>query len=63
VHRVYRMTFADGLWRMWRDAPGFGQHFTGRVSVDGNTMDGRWEKSTDGMTWNLDFELTYRRDR
>lgn len=18
VHRVYRMTFADGVWRMWR---------------------------------------------
>jgi hypothetical protein len=23
VHRVYRMTFADGEWTVWRDAPGF----------------------------------------
>jgi hypothetical protein len=26
-------------------------------------VDGRWEMSKDGLTWNLDFELTYVRDR
>ncbi|MFU8871925.1 hypothetical protein [Micromonospora sp. SL4-19] len=61
VHRVYRMTFADGVWRMWRDAPGFHQRFTGVLSDDGDTIDGRWEGSTDGVEWALDFELTYRR--
>ncbi|MFI6531440.1 hypothetical protein ACIBHY_03265 [Nonomuraea sp. NPDC050547] len=25
VHRVYQMTLADGVWRVWRDAPGFHQ--------------------------------------
>jgi hypothetical protein len=63
VHRVYRMTFADGVWRVWRDAPGFNQRFTGTVRVDGDTVDGRWEMSKDGVTWNLDFELTYTRQR
>jgi hypothetical protein len=59
VHRVYRMTFDDGVWTMWRDAPGFNQRFTGALSVEGDIVDGRWEQSEDGVTWNLDFELTY----
>ncbi|MGJ6966934.1 hypothetical protein ACSDR0_33965 [Streptosporangium sp. G11] len=63
VHRVYRMTLADGLWTVWRDAPGFGQRFIGTLSADGDTVDGRWEMSTDGVTWSLDFELTYTRVR
>lgn len=61
VYRVYRMTFADGVWRLWRDAPGFHQRFTGTLSADGATMDGQWEMSPDGADWHLDFELTYRR--
>lgn len=61
VHRVYRMTFVDRVWTIWRDAPGFNQRFTGTLSADGQTADGRWEMSTDGETWNLDFELSYLR--
>ena len=63
VHRVYRMTFADGEWIIWRYAPGFDQRFTGTLSADGNAIEGRWEMSKDGMTWNVDFELTYTRMR
>jgi hypothetical protein len=47
---------------MWRDAPGFHQRFSATVSADGDTMDGRWEISNDGVDWNLDFELTYVRE-
>ncbi|MFG3709035.1 hypothetical protein ACGF7U_30510 [Micromonospora sp. NPDC047670] len=61
VHRVYRMTFADGVWRAWRDAPGFHQRFVGVLNRDGDTIDGRWETSEDGVDWRLDFEITYRR--
>lgn len=61
VHRVYRMTFADGLWTMWREAPGFDQRFTG--TLDGDAIDGRWELRRDGQTWNTDFELEYARIR
>jgi len=63
VHRVYRMTFADGVWTMWRDAPGFNQRFTATVSADGDRIEGRWEMSKDGVAWNLDFELIYIRQR
>jgi len=62
VHRVYRMTFADGMWRIWRDAPGFNQRCTATVGADGNRIDGRWEMSQDGATWRPDFELSYVRE-
>jgi hypothetical protein len=63
VHRVYRMTLADGVWRIWRHAPGFNQRFEGTFSPDGDTIHARWEMSEDGVTWRVDFELTYTRDR
>jgi hypothetical protein len=59
VSRVYRMTFGDGTWRMWRDAPGFWQRFFGRLSADGHSIRGSWEKSEDGSTWDPDLELVY----
>ncbi|MEV0151238.1 MULTISPECIES: hypothetical protein [unclassified Nonomuraea] len=59
VHRVYRMTFIDGVWRIWRNAPGFHQRFIG--TLQGDTIDAQWELSKDGTTWNADFALTYTR--
>lgn len=63
VHRVYHMTFEGGLWRMWREAPRFNQRFTGTLSPDGDTIEGQWEMSNDGSTWNVDFRLTFTRRR
>ena len=59
VSRIYQMSFLDGEWKMWREAPGFCQRFEGNVSNDGNTIAARWEKSPDGTTWQHDFDLTY----
>lgn len=61
VHRVYRMTLSDREWIIWRDAPGFNQRFIGTVSAEGDRVDGRWEMSPDGVTWKVDFEITYTR--
>lgn len=61
VFRVYRMTLADGVWRQWREDPGFHQRFTGHLAEDGNTITGVWERSADGETWEKDFDLAYRR--
>jgi hypothetical protein len=66
VARVYRMTFADGVWRLWRDEPDlspldFSQRFTGSLSADGTTITGAWEICHDGTTWEHDFDLTYTR--
>jgi hypothetical protein len=61
VHRVYEMSFDGRVWKQWREAPGFHQRSEATVSEDGQTIDGRWEKSSDGTDWELDFEYTYRR--
>ena len=44
-------------------APDFSQRFTGTFDDDHNTIVGRWEISSDGSTWNHDFDLTYTRLR
>jgi hypothetical protein len=61
VARVYEMSFADGVWKLWRDAPGCSQHFTGSFNESGDTITGAWQMSSDGSTWEHDFDLTYRR--
>ena len=66
VVRVYEMTLRDGVWELLRVKPDFSpldfcQRFTGRFSDDGVTIDGRWEKSSHGAAWELDFELRYTR--
>ncbi len=59
VSRVLQMSLSNGVWKMWRNAPGFLQRFTGSFSNNGNTITGYWEKSGDGSNWERDFDLTY----
>jgi hypothetical protein len=61
VHRVYQMAMDHGIWRLWREAPGFWQRYAGRFSGDGRTIEGAWERSPDGSQWAHDFGLTYRK--
>jgi hypothetical protein len=66
VARTYKMTFADGVWKLRRDEPDFSpldfaQRFTGTFSADGSTITGAWEINHDGATWEHDFDLTYTR--
>jgi len=59
VSRIYQMSLSDRVWKLWRDFPGFSQRFTGTFSEDQNVITARWEKSTDGSSWDLDFRLLY----
>lgn len=59
VSRVYGMSFSEGRWKMWREAPGFWQRYEGIVSKDGKTITAHWEKSSDGSRWEHDFDVTY----
>lgn len=59
VSRIYQMSLGDHTWKIWRDFSGFSQRFTGIFSEDGKTITARWEKSSDGSTWEHDFNLTY----
>ncbi|MDQ2953138.1 MAG: hypothetical protein M3R54_12845 [Chloroflexota bacterium] len=72
VYREYRTSIRDGEWRITRDdragqrdprqdGPGFSQRFIGALARDGKSIDGRWERSNDGLTWEVDFPLTYTR--
>lgn len=59
VSRVYEMSFSDDTWKMWRNSLGFSQRFEGKFSNDGNIITAHWEKSSDGATWEHDFDVTY----
>lgn len=60
VRRVYRMSLEDDAWKFWGKAgPKFFQRFEGKISANGNTIDGKVEKSPDGENWELDFNVKY----
>ena len=59
VARVYHMSLVGGVLRIWREAPGFWQRYTGVLAGDGATIKGAWEGSADGQDWKHDFGLTY----
>jgi hypothetical protein len=67
VARVYEMSFDGRVWKLWRTTPDFSllnfwQRYEGTFSDDLNAIGGRWEISHDeGSSWEVDFELTYRR--
>jgi hypothetical protein len=63
VERIYEMTLADGVWKLWRDAPlpDFSQRFSGTFDPSGESIVGAWEISHGGAPWEHDFDLTYSR--
>jgi hypothetical protein len=68
VARVYKMSFADGIWKLWREEPDFSpldfaQRYTGTFSGDGTTIAGAWEIRHGGAAWEHDFDLTYSKAR
>ncbi|HTK09604.1 MAG TPA: hypothetical protein VL485_20710 [Ktedonobacteraceae bacterium] len=61
VSRIYQMSFSENIWKLWRNSPDFSQRYEGKISHDGNTITARWEKSSDGITWEHDFNISYTR--
>jgi hypothetical protein len=61
VYRVCGLDAEKGVWRFWREQPGFSLRCVGTVSVDGDTMTLGAEFSRDGTTWEPDLQVTYRR--
>ena len=60
VSRVAQMTLEGREWKIWdRADEEFFQRFIGTLSEDGNQIRGRWERSSDGDEWELDFEISY----
>ena len=61
VCRIYQMSIANGVWKLWRDGEPFAQRFTGKIAADGQTIEGRWELAEDDGEFRTDFDMTYRR--
>jgi hypothetical protein len=61
--RVDGMGFKSGVWRIWRDAPGFHPRFDGRFRNRGRTIRAFWERSLGGKRLIHDLDLTYMRSR
>ena len=59
VSRIYEMSSAENVWKVWRAVPGFHQRFIGRISPDRRSIEACWQKSVDGTIWENDFDLTY----
>jgi hypothetical protein len=61
VSRVSQTAAGPGVWRVWRDWPGFSQRVTATFSDDGDTIVLPGELSEDDATWKPDLTVTYRR--
>jgi hypothetical protein len=61
VRRTYRVSFEDGVWRMWRDQPGFDQRFS--ATPAGDEFQGLSELAEAPGEWQDDMKATYRRRR
>lgn len=66
VTRLYNMSLEDAVWKLWRDTSDFSplefsQRFFGEINESRNTIYSYWEKSDDGLNWDHDFELVYRK--
>jgi hypothetical protein len=61
VFRVYDVSIDRESWRIWRNAPGFSQRYTGTFADGGDTIAGCWQLCQDGEQWHDDLQITYRR--
>jgi hypothetical protein len=63
VARIYQMSLVDGVWKMWRESPGFSQRTMATFGDDANTITWRGELSRDSSTWEPDLSVTYTRQQ
>ena len=61
VSRVYETSVDKGSWRIWRNAPGMSQRFTGTFTDAGDAISGRFQLCEDDVHWTDDLQITYRR--
>ena len=61
VRRTYGISLADGVLRIWRDAPGFDQRYSAELGPD--TFEGLFQLATTPGDWQDDLKVTYRRRR
>jgi len=63
VSRKCDLTIEGNVWTWSRTAPEFSQRYTFTLADNGNTMTGKGEMSKDGVKWEEDLGVVYRRGR
>ena len=61
VHRLYAIGFDGRELTLERDAPGFAQRCSAKLSDDGSTLAGVWQLNEDDQGYRDDLAFTYRR--
>src|SRR5918911_4914086 len=61
VHRVYAIGFDGRELTLERDAPGFAQRGSAKLSDDGSTLAGVWQLNEDNQGYHDDLAFTYQR--
>jgi hypothetical protein len=61
VSRKYEVTLHNNIWKWWRNAAGFFQRYEGLIGDGDNTIIGKGELSKDGLSWEKDLDVTYKR--
>ena len=61
VHRVYPIGFNGTELRIWRDAPGFAQHLTAKLSADRSSLEGVWQLNKDDQGFRDHLAVKFRR--
>ena len=59
VRRTYHVSIEDGVWRIWRDQPGFEQRFSATLSRD--SFEGVFQLAEKPGEWQDDMKVRYRR--
>ena len=59
VRRTYSVSLEDGVWRIWRDAPGFDQRFVATIAPD--SFEGVYQLARTPGDWQDDLKVTYTR--
>ncbi|MGI2329096.1 hypothetical protein [Planococcus sp. YIM B11945] len=67
ITRLYQMTLENGAWTMLRDKADFTplsffQRFIGTIDEVGKVIEGSWEASDDGVEWEHDLKVVYRKE-
>jgi hypothetical protein len=61
VSRKYEVALRHNILKWWRNAPGFYQRYEGSIVDSGNMIISKGELSKDGLSWEKDLDLTYKR--
>jgi hypothetical protein len=59
VRRTYRTSLDDGVWRIWREQPGFDQRFSATLGPD--RFEGVFQLAETPGEWQDDMTVSYRR--